>query len=288
MTQHASNLANPNWSKTALDEAIAVLRGAHGLDAAIYDETFLAKSLDKRRTATACDSSSAYLKRLAQDCTEADTFLRSLNINHSAFFRNTLTFALLEQLVLPALADAKEKSGQTGIRIWSAGCAAGQEAWSIAILLEELAVARERPIPYSIIATDVSDDALALAHRGIYSATEVQNAPLKHIRSYFSVLGESYEIDPALRKHVDFSFYDLLDENSSSPAAGIYGDFDLVICSNLLFYYRSEIRQRILDKVCRALSAGGYLVTGEAEKDIVAKQETLRPVMPFSAVFQKR
>lgn len=288
MTKHASNQANPGWPKPDIDEAITVLRGTHGLDAAIYDETFLVKSLDKRRMATACDTSSAYLKRLAQDHAEADIFLRSLNINHSAFFRNTLTFALLEQLILPALVDAKEKSGQTGIRIWSAGCAAGQEAWSIAILLEELAIARERPIPYSIIATDVSSAALALARHGIYSATEVQNTPLKHIRTYFSVRGESYEIIPVLRERVDFSFYDLLDENSSSPAASIYGDFDLVICSNLLFYYRSEIRRRILDKVCRALSTGGYFVTGEAEKDIVAKHETLRPVMPFPAVFQKR
>lgn len=288
MIQRTSNQANPGWPKTAVNEAIAVLRCAHGLDAAIYDETFLAKSLDKRRMATACDTRSAYLKRLAQDRAEADSFLRSLNINHSAFFRNPLTFAVLEQLILPALVDAKEKSGQTGIRIWSAGCAAGQEAWSIAILLEELAVARERPIPYSIIATDLSSDALAQARRGIYSTTEMQNTPLKHTRTYFSMRGESYEITPALRERVDFSFYDLLDENSSSPAASIYGDFDLVICSNLLFYYRSEIRQHILNKVCRALSAGGYFVTGEAERDIVAKQETLRAVLPFAAVFQKR
>ncbi len=288
MTQRTSNQENPGWPKTALDEAIAALTRLHRLDVSIYDSNFLAKSLEKRRVAAEYETVSAYLERLTQSPAEADIFLRSLNINHSAFFRNPLTFALLEQLILPALVDAKKKSGQTGIRIWSAGCAAGQEAWSIAILLEQLAVAREQPIPYSIIATDVSNEALALARRGIYSATEVQNTPLKHTRTYFSVRGESYEIIAALRERVDFSFYDLLDENSSSPAASIYGDFDLVICSNLLFYYRSEIRQRILDKVCGAVNSGGYFVTGEAERDIVAKQETLRAVMPFAAVFQKR
>lgn len=275
------------WPASALAEAISVLRRVHGLDAAIYDEVFLAKSLEKRRTARACDTISAYLNCLAHDRVEAEQLFRSLNINYSAFFRNPLTFALLERAVLPALVNAREKTGQSAIRIWSAACAAGQEAWSVAILLEDLAVARERQVLYEIIATDVSDDALTLARRGIYDLTEVQNTPLKHIHTHFSVHKESYAILPALKAHVDFSLYDLLDESSSSPAAGIYGDFDLVFCSNLLFYYRPEIRNRILDKVCRALSPGGYFVTGEAERDIVAKQKNLRATMPFAAVFQK-
>lgn len=276
------------WSRAMLDEVIAVVRQLQGRDIAIYDESFLAKSLDKRRVAIGCETPSDYLTRLAQSREEAEAFLRSLNINYSAFFRNPLTFALLEQVILPALVDAKEKNGPSGIRIWSAGCATGQEAWSTAILLEELASVRECRISYRIIATDVADEALVLARQGIYNLTEVQNTPLKHVLKYFVAKGESYEIITPLRSGVDFSFYDLLDEHSSSPAASIYGDFDLVICSNLLFYYRPDIRQRILDKVCRALRHGGFFVTGEAERDIVAKQETLRAVMPLAAVFQKR
>lgn len=276
------------WPKAALDEAIAVLRRSHGLDASVYDETFLTKSLEKRRAAARGDTTAGYLERLANDRAEAETLHRSLNISYSTFFRNPLTFVMLEQVILPALVDAKKKAGQSGIRVWSAGCAAGQEAWSVAILLEELAVAREHPVPYHIIATDVSADALTLARRGVYSTAEVQNTPLKHIQTYFAVNGESYAIVPALKERVYFSFYDLLDEGSTSPAASIYGDFDLVLCSNLLFYYRPEIRQRILDKACRALSPGGYFVTGEAERDIVAKQETIRPVMPFAAIFEKQ
>lgn len=288
MKASSSNQLLARWTKDALDEAIAALQRSHGLDVSIYDACFLAKSLEKRRVAAEYDTVPTYLERLTQNPAEAEAVIRSLNINYSVFFRNPLTFALLEQMILPALADAKEMHGRTSIRIWSAGCAAGQEAWSIAMLLEELSVVRERPIPYSIIATDISNDALAQARRGIYSLAEVLNTPLKHIRTYFSVRDDACEIVPALRKHVDFSHYDLLDERSSSPAASIFGDFDLVICSNLLFYYDPEIRQRILGKVSHALSSGGYFVTGEAERDIVAKQETLRALMPLAAVFQKR
>lgn len=264
------------------------MRQAQGRDLSLFDEAFLAKSFDRRLSVTSCNSAAAYLQRLREDRAEAEDFFRSLNISYSEFFRDPLAFALLEQVVLPGFVQEKEQAGRSELRVWSAGCAAGQEAWSIAILLEELNAGRERPVPFRIFATDGSDAPLALARTGVYDAAEVQKVRLKHLRKYFTVAGESYQIVPALTDRVDFSAYDLLAEGSSSPAAGIYGDFDLILCCNLLFYYRPEIRQRILDKLCRALCPGGHLVTGEAEREIVAQHEGLRAMAPPAAVFQKR
>ena len=270
-----------------LQEISRLLCETHGRDVSCFDAAFFQKSLDKRMAATSLNSVSAYGQRLREDPAETAEFMASLQIAYSEFFRNPLTFAVLEQLVLPALAGAKNVSAPHEIRVWSAGCAAGQEAWSIAILIEELAAARKCPVPFLIIATDVSEAELALARRGVYDAAAVQNVRLIHLRDYFTAQGDCYLVAPRLRGGVDFSAYDLLDENSASPPTGLYGDFDLIFCCNLLFYYRPEIRQRILDKMWRALAPGGYFVTGEAERDIVMRHSMLSHVALPAAVFQK-
>ncbi len=264
-----------------------MIRGTHGRDLSGYDEGFLAKMLRKRMTASDSGTAAAYLDRLADDPAEAEDFFQSLRIGYSEFFRNPLTFALLEQLVLPGLVEAREKSGRAEIRIWSAGCAGGQEAWSVAILLDELLAMRNRSLPFRIIATDISEAELAAARQGLYDAAAVRNIRTGHLRDYFSCKGESYVVAPRLQAHVDFSFYDLLDEQSSSPSAGVFGDFDLILCSNLLFYYRPGVQQFILKKVRHGLSPHGYLVTGEAERAIVDQADGFRAVAPPAAVFQK-
>jgi chemotaxis protein methyltransferase CheR len=182
--------------------------------------------------------------------------------------------------------EGRERFGGGEIRIWSAACAAGQEAYSVAILLEDMAAERGKPIPFRIIATDVSDAQLAIARKGVYDDDAVRNVRLRHLRRYFSEQGKAYVIAPGLRDRVDFSSYDLLDERSSSPPASIYGDFDIVLCCNLLFYYRPSVRRLILERVRRGLSPNGYLVTGEAERAIVQDAGGFRAMTPPTAVFR--
>lgn len=268
-----------------LAQIIALMREAHGRDLALFDEAFLAKSLQRRLDGAGLAGWPTYLDRLAQDGIEAQALFASLNIGYSEFFREPLAFAWLEQVILPGL---MQQSGQTGLRVWSAGCAAGQEAWSVAILLDEQNVERGQPLPFRIFATDSIEAVLAEARAGIYDGASVQQLRLKHQHQYFTVSGDAYSISPALKAHVDFSVFDLLAEGTSSPVAAIYGDFDLVFCCNLLFYYRPEVRQRILDRLVRALRPGGYCVTGAAEREIVARQTGLHAVAPPVAIFQKR
>jgi chemotaxis methyl-accepting protein methylase len=278
--------------KAALDKArtqlIQTLEKTHGLRINVYDEEFLRKSIGKRLAENGIKNVAAYEEYLADNRAEAECFCQSLRINYSEFFRNSLTFALLEQQILPALIAEKKQSGQKEIRIWSAGCAAGQEIWSVAMLLDELLTAKESPVSYRIFATDLSESDLAKARAGIYSAEAAGNICLKHLNRCFSRQGDAYIVVPRLRAHVEFSVYDLLDEHSSCPADSLYGDFDLIFCCNLLFYYKPDIRQRIISKICRALANGGFFVTGEAERDMVTKQEGFCPEAPASAIFKKR
>jgi chemotaxis protein methyltransferase CheR len=253
-----------------------------------YDELFLLKSIDRGRLTAGDGTIAAYADRLAGCRAEAETFCQSLRIAYSEFFRDPLVFALLERSVLPSLVPANGESGQREIRIWSAGCAAGQEAWSVAILLDELSSTLPQPLPFRIFATDLPGPDLDLARSGVYSPEAVGNVRFRHLRTHFSRNGESYAILPRLRDRVEFSAYDLLDARSASPAESIYGDFDLVLCCNLLFYYRPPVRTRVLAKIRRALAPGGYLVTGGAEREIVGRQSGLRPLNPDASVFQAK
>lgn len=249
-----------------LHEIIRVMYQTHGRDISVYDESFLAKSLEKRRSEAGVETLAAYLGYLSENSTEAEVFFRLLN-TYSKFFRNQLTFTLIEQWILPKLIE--EKAGKGEIRIWSAGCAAGQEAYSIAILLDKYSASSSNKIRFRIFATDTSQSALALAREGVYDAEAVQNVMLKHLCTYFTNKGETYTITSRLKYMVNFSTYDFLDKHSANPPESIYGDFDIVFCSNLLFYYRSDIRQFILQKVHRSLSERGYLITGEILLDII-------------------
>ena len=270
--------------KKALGHLIDVMGRIHGRDISPYDASFLDKSLAKRMAAVSIRPVEKYLAHLAESAPEAQELYSSLNITYSEFFRNPLSFSLLENSILPGLIEKKDPKE---IRIWSTGCAAGQEPYSVAILMEDLAVRRGKPVRFRIFATDKSRAELASARKGVYDCASVQNVRLKHICGHFTRKGDLYTIAAGLRDHIEFSFHDLLEVCSAFPPESIYGDFDVVICNNLLFYYRPDIQRCILAKLHNSLSDDGYLITGEAEKGIVEKADGFCTIASPSTVFQR-
>ena len=271
--------------KLEIQDAIRVMRVNHCLDISVYESSFLHKALERRCVSVGASDLAQYIRSLADTRAEADALYQSLSITYSEFFRNPLTFALLEQLLLPRLVERKAGGGE--IRIWSAGCAAGQEAYSLAILLGKHFRSSTRAVRYRIFATDSSQSALLAAEDGIYNPEALQNIPLKYVHAHFERRGDLYVINPELKNHIVFSHYDLLDTESDNPPESIYGNFDMVFCSNLLFYYRMELRQFILNKVVHSLDDQGYLVTSEAEREFAASAWGLRTIVPPAAIFQK-
>jgi chemotaxis protein methyltransferase CheR len=272
-----------NWK---IDDVIKVFKDKYNIDLSVYDESFLFKSIGKRTTSE--NIYSDYSVYLLNNHAEAHNFHESLNITYSEFFRNQMTFALLEQVVLPAIIESKKKNGGSEIRVWSTACAGGQEAYSIAILLDELISMRGIDINYRIFATDISETELEKAENGSYEISSLQQMRIKHLNKYFTQNGDIYRIADYLKEKINFSVYDLLDNSSSCPSMSIYGDFDLIFCGNILFYYRPDIRQRILNKVYYCMSPNGYLATGEAEREIVAKSDLFYAVLPAATIFKRR
>jgi chemotaxis methyl-accepting protein methylase len=257
----------------------------YGIDISKYDETFLFKSIQKRKTETNCNSVQDYCTFLEQNDNESKYFFDSLHISYSEFFRNSLTFAVLEKIVFPGIALNKKNSRHKEIRVWSAACASGQESYSLAMLLEELKNGTGEQFNYRIFATDQDKSQINEAQKAQYSESAIVNINLKRIKQWFTQQGAIYTINQELKNHIIFSIFDLFNENYSSPPESIFGDFDIVFCANLLFYYKKEYRKMIIDKMKNSLTNGGILIVGETEREILMNYN-FRELYPQSAIFR--
>lgn len=256
-----------------------------GIDIDVYDDTFLLKCLEKRIPMTDCKNKQEYLEYLKSKDNEVDLFLNSMRISFSEFFRNQLTYSYLDQVIIPQLFERKRQLNEKEIRIWSAACAAGQEAYSIAILCDEHFKHRDYDFDFRIFASDISYEELKIAKSGIYTKDSLNKVTFKRLECYFRSYGDEYHISKNIINKIDFSIYDLLNSAGTCPPSSIFGNFDIVFCSNLLFYYKPEYRNFILDKMANSLSPHGYLITGDSEREIAVKNH-FHEVFIASSIFQ--
>ena len=188
---------------------------------------------------------------LAREVTEAMT------TNESFFFRDSKPFDQFKDTVLPAMTQAR--SGKRAIRIWSAACSSGQEAYSLAMILKEES-AKLAGWRIEIIGTDISQEMLEKAKAGLYSQYEVQRGlPIQYLVKYFKKKDESWQIDPAIRAMVQFREFNLLQDMK------MLGQFDVVFCRNVLIYFDQPTKSRVLDNVSRQMPDDGILYLGGAE-----------------------
>ena len=178
-------------------------------------------------------------------------------LNHeTSFFRDAGAFAQLAGEVLPALADLRARTRR--LRIWSAGCSTGQEAYSLAIELAR-APARWAGWTVAILGTDISAQAVARAREGRYGAFEIgRGLPGPDVPAYFDADGDGWRASPALRRRLEFARHNLLDPPPAGP-------FDLVLCRNVLLYFAPEQQRVVLDHLAHALSPDGFLMLGAGE-----------------------
>ena len=257
----------------------------YGIDILKYDEAFLNKTLRRRMKETLCESEATYYSYLEQSHIESDFFLNSLQISYTEFFRNSLTFSVLEKIIIPSIILKKSTSSRNEIRVWSAACAGGHETFSLAMLLHELINCHNGEINFRIFATDQSELQIKDAQTGQYPEAALNGLKLKRVKQWFTKLGETYTVKPELKENIDFSVFDLLNDQYSCPPTSIFGDFDLIVCANILFYYNPEFQSKIIKKTRNCLSETGYLITGETERDLFI-QSGFHEVYPQSAIFR--
>jgi chemotaxis protein methyltransferase CheR len=260
--------------------------GHHSVDISILTPDFVVSCLSERFLLTGTNANT-YFTYCIEHPEEQNELLQSLTNSYSCFFRNPLSFALLEQLILPLFFDSKGNQEKREIRIWSAGCAAGQEAYSVAILIYTLLKDELQHTKVRIFATDISHLALDKAHAAIFDSHSVQKIRKEFLDEYFHKSGNSYKLNSEISRMVDFSYFNLLDPDAYSPSVSIFGGFDLIFCSNVLIYYKPEIQEQILNKIHKSMNKGALLICDDSEKQIVAKSSGFTPFFPLSAIFSK-
>lgn len=186
-----------------------------------------------------------------------DEVVDAMTTNESFFFRDIRPFDQFRDHVLPAL--LKARANQRQIRIWSAACSSGQEAYSLSMILKDNA-AKLAGWKVEIIGTDISRAMLAKARSGLYSQFEVQRGlPIANLVKYFNQEGDRWTISADLRAMVQFREFNLLEDPRS------LGMFDVVFCRNVLIYFDQETKGKVLHTVGNVLRPDGYLYLGGAE-----------------------
>ena len=232
---------------------------ARGIDLSGYSQSFVLRSMKKRLGRSGAADYSSYLSLLTHSEVETNELLGALSINVTEFFRDKGAFeGFSSQVIRPLLASKIREGGV--LRIWSAGCATGQETYTLAICVaEEIKKLQCISAPVvGIQGTDISSKAVAKAKAGVYTKTEMKGLNEKYLNHYFEKNGDRYEVVQPLRKGVRFAVENLLD-----PPSGSY--YDAIVCRNVMIYFTRTMHDVVTMHLFKALRSGGYLMLGRTE-----------------------
>ena len=203
-------------------------------------------------------SFSEYIKLILREDAEEErqVFLNKITTNHSYFARENEHFDFLREEALPQLTATRNHD----LRIWSAGCSAGQEAYNTAMVIDQYFGSQKGKWDTTILATDISSKVLTQAKQGIYPAEHLQNLPAAWKNQYFNKLSDgSYQVVEKIRKEVVYRMFNLMDEFEYKKP------FDIIFCRNVMIYFDAETTRRLIEKFYQATADGGYLFIGHSE-----------------------
>ncbi len=221
-----------------------------------------------------------YAGILDTDEKEYDRLVDALTINVSKFFRNPETFACIAAKVVPDLWAVASPL----IRIWSAGCATGEEAYSLAVLCREYASANGDQATLDrlrIIGSDIDRESVAVASRGRYAAAAFSDTSPAVREKYFPLENGLYSVSPEIRNLVTFERRDLLDGDEPS------GRLQMIVCRNVIIYFTRETQERLFDRFHDLLLPGGFLVLGKVETLLGKSRDMFAPVSSRERIFRR-
>jgi chemotaxis protein methyltransferase CheR len=236
------------------------------------------KRLHKRMSELGLNDFAAYRSRLAADPAEWQVLDECCHITISRFFRDRGVFESVRRRVLPDIA-ARAGHEQRAARIWCAGCASGEESYTLKILWD-LEVAKRYPgVSLSIVATDIDDAMLARAREGCFKPTSLHELPPHLVEQAFERMGPLFCVKPVHREGIDFLYQDL---RSQAPMPL----FDLILCRYIAFtYFASLLQKQVLARLADRLLPDGYLAIGTHER--LPEEAILTPVVGAPQIYKK-
>jgi len=248
-------------AKSILEEksvlsVINLIRERLPFDFSDYKPTTILRRIKRRMTYHNFEQADDYLSFLQAHSEEVETLAKSFMISVSAFFRNAEAFDIIESLVLPEIIKAKKD--QDEIKIWVVGCATGEEAYSLAILLYEQLAAAPKTITIKVFATDIDQASLDYAGKGVYAEHIANEISPERLEQYFIKEGNTYRIKQHIRKMLIFAQHNVV----KNPP---YCNMDLISCRNLLIYMNITLQAKVLSMLHFGLRQNGFLFLGSSE-----------------------
>ena len=256
--------------RSGIEAVYQLLEEQFGIDFTHYKPSTITRRIERRMALAQSPRVDEYLQRLREDRGELDVLYRDLLIGVTHFFRDEEAFRILEERVLPELVQQEPRSEP--LRIWVAGCATGEEAYSLAISLQDTMLKfGERPV--KIFATDVHRGSLDRSARALYDAESLAHVSKERLERYFVRVGESYQVAPEVRRMIVFAQHNVMRD---APFTRV----DLVTCRNLLIYLQLAAQAKVLSLFHFALKRGGRLFLGPSE--------TVGPLVNDFSIVDKR
>ena len=239
-----------------MNSILMQLRSLTGHDFSGYKKSTIGRRIERRMLQHDIDDTDTYARYLKENPAEVGSLFKEMLINVTSFFRDPEAFAVLQQDILPQLCE--DKPDGYVFRVWVAGCATGEEAYSIAILLRELTESAHQGLKVQIYGTDLADGAIAIARAGLYPANIAQDVSPERLKRFFTKEEAGYRIKKDIRDMVVFAIHNV----TKDPP---FTKLDLLSCRNLMIYLEAELQNRLLSAFHYALKPGGVLFLSPSE-----------------------
>jgi two-component system CheB/CheR fusion protein len=243
-------------AKGSLDQIIAVLKAHSSINFNLYKDGTLLRRIERRMALRHMENSGDYLALLKDSAEEAQSLCADLLISVTSFFRDEDAFEYLDTTLLEGL--VKSHDAGHPVRIWVPGCATGEEAYSLAMLVIEKISTLRKDVKLQIFASDVDERALTVARNGVYPDSIAEGVSPARLRRFFTKEDDSYRVMPKLRDAVVFA-------NQNILADAPFSKLDLISCRNLMIYLTPDAQERVIQMFHFALHDGGALFLGMSE-----------------------
>ncbi len=243
-------------SASGFTKILMLLRSVTGHDFSLYKKSTIGRRIERRMVQHNIEDTEVYARYLKDNPAEVHALFRELLINVTSFFRDPQAFAELKSDILPALMLDKPESYV--LRVWVAGCATGEEAYSIAMVLRELMDSTHREFKVQLYSTDLDDDAIVTARAGLYPPNIAQDVSPERLRRFFIKEDNGYRVKKEIREMVVFAVQSVIKDPP-------FTRLDLLACRNLMIYLEPELQNRLIPAFHYALKPGGVLFLSPSE-----------------------
>ncbi len=243
---------------SSLDKIIILLREQEGHDFSFYKKNTLFRRIERRKGIHQIDRISNYVRFLQENPKEVETLFKELLIGVTNFFRDAELWENIKTTILPEL--IKEAPSGTNLRSWVTGCSTGEEAYSLAIIFKEAMhlVKHSKKISLQIFATDLDNDAIEIARKGIFTENITNDVSPERITKFFTPVPGGYQVNPFIREMVVFAPQNLIKDPP-------FTKIDILTCRNVMIYMESELQKKLIALFHYSLNPDGYLILGSAE-----------------------